>query len=260
MYTLSKAVNALSIVFVVLMLYGFNTLSFEKFLEEDERLTKRVLANYKKDAARLALRHLSNQNPYDKLPALLPRELVGSIYDALLAVHTSEVKEASIVTNKHRLHTFPIPSIDGFQVIYEKKAIWGIKEDTDDLQITNNEIGNLLESYQLKIDSHGEWDEEHNFFHVRTTEFINVAPILKAISSLRGVKLTSDLIPNGDGNDIELRKIEKDWLIDYIIKFDNCISGCKNKRTWRFRVSESGKVTFIKVFGEPLPSWMLDRN
>ena len=204
---------------------------------------------YKKDATRLALRQLVGGNSFENLDAEVPKEMVESIYSSLIAIHTSGLPEAEIVTTQHKLHTFPTPTVDRLIVIYKRDATWAIPLRLGDDVTDNDKINELSEKFKLKIDRHVEWDEEHFSFNMRAEESLNLAPLAKDLSTVESVTLVDMMEPNGDGNDIELKKLENGWEINYIIKFDRCISGCKKRHTWSFEVI-NGKVNFKEESGE----------
>lgn len=210
---------------------------------------------YKKDATRLALRQLVNGNNFEVLDAEVPKEMVESIYSSLIAIHTSGLPEASIVTTQHKLHTFPTPTVDRLVVIYKRDATWATPLRLGDDVTDNDKINELSEKFNLKIDRHVEWDEEHFSFNMRAEESLNIAPLAKDLSTVESVTLVDMMEPNGDGNDIEIKKLENGWEINYVIKFDGCISGCKKRHTWSFEVI-NGKVNFKGESGDELPKWM----
>ncbi len=210
---------------------------------------------YKKDATRLALRQLANGNGFENLDAEVPKEMVESIYSSLIAIHTSDLPEAKVVTTQHKLHTFPTPTVDRLVVIYKRDATWATPLRLGDDVTDNDKINELSEKFKLKIDRHVEWDEEHFSFNMRAEESINIAPLAKDLSTVESVTLVDMMEPNGDGNDIEIEKLPNGWEINYVIKFDGCISGCKKRHTWSFEVI-NGKVSFKGESGDELPKWM----
>lgn len=218
-------------------------------------LSKYKKNKYRKDATRLALRQLSNGSGFENLDAEVPKEMVESIYSSLIAIHTSGLPEAKVVTTQHKLHTFPTPTVDRLVVIYKRDATWAVPLRLGDDVTDNDKINELSEKFNLKIDRHVEWDEEHFSFNMRTEESINIAPLAKDLSTVESVTLVDLMEPNGDGNDIEIKKISNGWEINYIIKFDGCISGCKKRHTWSFEVI-NGKVNFKGESGDELPKWM----
>jgi uncharacterized protein YuzB (UPF0349 family) len=220
-----------------------------------EDLSNHQKNQYKKDATRLALRQLVDGNNFEVLDPEVPKEMVESIYSSLIAIHTSGLPEANIVTAQHKLHTFPTPTVDRLVVIYKRDATWATPLRLGDDVTDNDKINELSAKFKLTIDRHVEWDEEHFSFNMRSEESMNIAPLAKDLSTVESVTLVDMMEPNGDGNDIEIKKLANGWEINYIIKFDGCISGCKKRHTWSFEVI-NGKVNFKGESGDELPKWM----
>jgi hypothetical protein len=215
---------------------------------------------YEKDAARLALRNVVKGENYKSLSPNVPEEMKSELYSALVAVHKSPFGESIEVTKKHRLHTYPNPAVDKFQVNYKNTSKWATPLRLGD-NITNSKIINELSNkYDMTIDSHQTWDNESNIFIVKAKTAINLAPIAEQFLKEVGVESVNMLIPGSDGNDIEAVKTVKGWRLDYKVKFDSCFTGCKKSHIWSFEVAniknDSANVNFIGESGDELPDWM----
>ena len=103
---------------------------------------------------------------------------------------------------------WPFPSVDRFFVVYNRSAAWAKPLRLGDNRTDNDQINGLIDKFNLKITKHVEWDEENNSFHVKAEEYLNIAPIGQSISKVEGVKMVDLLMPDGDGNDIEIAQIE----------------------------------------------------
>ncbi|MEM9824006.1 MAG: hypothetical protein AAF985_23175, partial [Bacteroidota bacterium] len=224
--------------------------------EPKVNLSDYLQKKYQKDATRLALRLISQDQEYHNLDVEVPDHTVQPIFNALVSIHNSDLEAAKTVTRIHKLHTFPVPSVDHFFVVYKRSAKWAIPLRMGENTTYSEQINRLLEHYGLVIDKHVEWDEEKNSFHVKATRSLNIAAIAKAFSSIEGVVLGDLLMPAGDGNDIEVKQLDNSLEINYLIKFGSCISGCKNQRIWTFRVDQQNEVTFVGESGDELPVWM----
>jgi len=215
---------------------------------------------YQKDATRLALRLQSDNHNFIELKAEAPQDLVKSIYEALVAVHLSDIEIAKEVTRVHKLHTFPVPSVDRFFVVYKRSAAWATPLRLGDNVTDNDRINELSKKYDLVIDNHVDWDDDHNSFNIRAESSLNIAPIAKDFSEIDDVVLVDLLMPDGDGNDISIKQIATGWEINYMVKFESCISGCKKRHVWTFEVSNGKNVSFKGESGDELPAWMKKRG
>lgn len=261
----TKVALKMGIVATGFLLMGFSDLAYEgwdflklrmKSTTLDKTLSDFQRHKYEKDATRLALRLISNNQEYDQLDAEVPQEMVSSILNALIQIHNSDLEEAKTVTQIHKLHTFPVPSVDHFFVVYQRNAPWATPLRLGETTTDSPEINSILSEYGLVIDKHLEWDEEKNSFHVKAKKSLNIAAIASQFSEVKGVVLIDLLMPDGDGNDIEAKRLEDRWEFDYKVKFGGCISGCKNQHTWTFQVTENDQVKFISESGDDLPDWM----
>jgi len=247
------------------VLMGFNTLAHRgwqfsnlsvSISEIGKKLSDYKKQKYRKDATRLALRLISDNREYHNLEVEVPEQKVTSIYEALVTIHQSELEAAKTVTKIHKLHTFPIPSVDHFFVVYDRSSKWAIPLRLGDMTTDNEKINSLMKDYGLVIDKHVEWDENKNSFHVKATRSLNIAAVAKEFSKVEGVVLTDLLTPDGDGNDIEIQRLKNAWELKFLIKFGSCITGCKNQHAWTFQVTDQNEVTFINESGDELPDWM----
>ncbi len=234
----------------------------DEILTNSSNLTKSKKEQYHRDATRLALRMLSSDYNFQEIDVEVSHELVNSIYNALISVHMSSIEASKIVTNLHKLHTFPVPSVNNFLVIYKRNIKWASPLRLGDCSTSNERINELCKKYGLVIDNNIEWDDDLNSFNVRSSKALNLTPVAIAFEQIEGVKKIDMLTPSGDGNDIEIVKKDDGWLINYIIKFDSCFKSCKKQHKWTFEVDDSGKVAFLGESGDALPVWMqksLDR-
>ena len=225
-----------------------------------EIVSKYVQKKYKKDAVRLALRLSSENKNYHALDINVSDNLKSSIYDALVSIHLSNLPDAQTVTRLHKLHTFPSPTVDRFFLVYERKVAWAKPLRLGQKETDSKKMNELLEKYGLVIDTNREWDEEHNSLHVRANEPLNVARLVEEFKKIDGVIKIDMLQPDGDGNDIEVKATEAGWMVNYILKFESCISGCKKRHYWSFEVNEEGDVIFLGEFGDELPEWMREEK
>ncbi|MEM8908214.1 MAG: hypothetical protein AAGD05_10250 [Bacteroidota bacterium] len=251
--------------FTVFGLMGFKTLAPQSWSisnwhaqwnDTKREISAHLQKKYEKDATRLALRMISQDAAYHDLDVEVPAQATTPIFNALISIHQSGLEAAKTVTRIHKLHTFPVPSVDHFFVVYNRSAEWAIPLRLGDNTTNSEEINQLLDHYGLVIDKHVEWDEEKNSFHVRATKSLNIAAIAKAFSAVEGVVLVDLLMPAGDGNDIEVKQLEQGLEVNYLVKFGSCISGCKNQHVWSFQVNPQGEVKFLGESGDALPEWM----
>lgn len=227
----------------------------------DKNLSSYLKKMYRKDAGRLALRHISDGSDYKNLGTEMPKEVVTELYTSLIAIHEAPYEESKEVTRKHRLHTFPIPAVDMVQIHYKNTSAWAAPLKLGGNETNNEDITTICTKYNLSIESHQIWDEQTNMFIVKAHTPVNLAAIAQLFKNIDGVQKVILPVPDLDGNDIEARRTSKGWQLNYIVKFDSCLTGCKKQRTWSFEVvninvHSSANVKFIGITGDDLPDWM----
>jgi len=194
---------------VSLALMGFALVNYPTVVSNVnvDNLSSYKQKKYKKDATRLALRMISSNGDYTAISPEIPQELVESIYNALVAIHLSGDNKAKEVTKAHKLHTFPVPNVDRFFVMYRRDAPWAVPLRLGDNETDNEQINALCNQFGLVIENNVEWDEEHNSFHIRAKQSLNIAPIAQEFLAVQGIERVDLLTPNGDGNDIEIKQL-----------------------------------------------------
>jgi hypothetical protein len=55
---------------------------------------------------------------------------------------------------------------------------------------------------------------------------------------------------NGDGHDIKAKRINGGWVLSFIYKYEDCISGCKKQCDWQFGVDYDNQVKFLGLYGQ----------
>ena len=256
-YNHIKLISFLILGAIALVGFTFANAPTVKEAKSASSLSKYKEKKYKKDASRLALRLLNVEGNYKSVRPNLPEDLVQSIYNALVAIHTSKSVYAEAVTSAHKLHTFPSPNVDRFFVIYRRDAAWAMPLRLGGNETTNEQINSLCKEFGLVIESNVEWDEEHNSFYIRAKNALNIAPIADLFLNIQGIEKVDLLEPSGDGNDIVINQLADGWQLSYLVKFDSCITGCKKKHSWEFKVNTDGEVAFLGETGDELPAWML---
>ncbi len=221
-----------------------------------QKINKRIINQYKKDAARLALRIVEEDKSLDNAAVNVPKELVQGIFEALIAIHQSNLEMAEMVTDLHRIHTFPVPAVDAFLVIYEKDATWAKPLESGEKKTSHPVINQLSQKFNLNITKANNWDEEHRSLTFKSLEALNMTALAKTISTVEGVKMVKLPAPNGYGNDISAKKLNNGWEISYMINWDKCMTNCEKQHKWIFNVSDNGIVKFVKEAGDTLPEWL----
>jgi hypothetical protein len=204
---------------------------------------------FKRDAARLALRLDAEKEDIRYLPIAISRDNINGLYKALCSIYQNEEVGKSVA--KCNVHTFPNPSIDHLVVIYKKNVDWAGPLRQGITETTNKELNQLLDKYDLAIERSMQWNDTQDAITLRSKEPLNMAALADKFRDIPGVMQTDLGSTKLGGNDIKARRVGGGWEIDYILSI-----GANQQHTWKFKAADNGQVNLVKESGEPLPAWM----
>jgi len=230
----------------------------EKSIETDgknEVLPKRLERKYKRDAARLALRMEASEDELRYGNIMIPRENIESIFNILSSVYFSDETAKSIA--RCNVHTFPNPSIDHCKIIFDRNVDWAEPLREGITETNSDEINDLLDEYDLIIETHERWTDDQDVIVIRSKEPINMAAISNEFYNVEGVVEVDLGIPEIGGNDINISRLDGGWQIVYTLTIGGAYSkeGSK-KHVWTYKALDNGVITFISEIGDPIPAWM----
>ena len=222
--------------------------------KSDIEVPMRLTRKFKRDAARLALRIEASKEDLRYQNIVIPKSNVENIYEILTNIYRQNETAQSI--SKCNVHTFPNPSIDHLVIIFDREIEWaeplldGISETDSD------EFNALLEDYDLIIDKHVQWDDENDAITLRSREPLNMSALANEFYDIEGVKSIDLGIPKIGGNDINIKRINEGWEVQYILRFGSYISGKGKVHIWTYNAMDNGNVHFVNESGDPVPEWM----
>ena len=130
---------------------------------------------FKRDAARIALRLDAEKEDIRYLPIAISRDNINGLYKALSNIYQNEEAGKSIA--KCNVHTFPNPSIDHLVVIYRKNVDWAGPLRQGITETTNKELNQLLDKYDLAIERSMQWNDTQDAITLRSKEPLNMAAL-----------------------------------------------------------------------------------
>lgn len=209
---------------------------------------------FKRDAARMALRLETDKEDARYLPVAISRENINSLYKALSNIYIHDETGKSIA--RCNIHTFPNPSIDHVVIIYKRSADWAVPLSQGISETTNKEFNRLLDQYDLAIEKHVQWNDTQDALTLRSKEPLNMAALAGQFDNISGIVQVDLGLPKFGGNDIKAKRISGGWEIDFIYSFGATAGSTGKQHSWKFKALDSGQVTLLKESGEPLPAWM----
>jgi hypothetical protein len=209
---------------------------------------------FKRDAARMALRIDMEKEDARYLPASISRDNINSLYKALTNIYLND--EAGKSVARCNIHTFPNPSIDHIVIIYKRNVDWAKPLSQGINETTSPEINKLLDQYDLVIEKHVQWNDTQDAITLRSKEPLNMASVANQFESINGIVQVDLGLPKFGGNDVKAKRIAGGWEIDFIYAFGATAGGNGKQHIWKFKALDNGQVSLLKELGEPLPNWL----
>lgn len=204
---------------------------------------------FRRDAARLALRLDSEKDDVRYLPVGINRDNLMGLYRALCNIYTQDETGKSIA--RCNVHTFPNPSIDHLVIIYRRNVDWAAPLSKGITETTNRDLNKLLDQYDLAIERHVQWNDTQDAITLRSKEPLNMAAISERFRDIPGVMQIDLGQAKFSGNDIRAKRIGGGWEIEFVLAI-----GVNQQHSWKFKALDNSQVSLLKESGNPMPSWM----
>lgn len=220
----------------------------------DQEIPKKLTRKFRRDAARLALRIESKKEDLRYQNVVIPKDNIEGIYSILTAIYLNGETAKSIANCN--VHTFPNPSIDHLILIFDRNVEWAKPLREGISETSSFEINDLLDEYDLIIEKHVQWNDSQDAITIRSKEPLNMAALANEFYNIEGVSAIDLGIPEIGGNDINLKRINNGWEVEYILRFGSYINGKGKIHIWKYRALDNGTVEFVSEGGDPVPEWM----
>lgn len=226
------------------------------FFVDDSRFPSYLKKIYKRDAARMSLRLLNEELRVSRQTVQIPEELVQAIYNAMVAVRTSDYSSVDTMANRYYVRTFPIPNVEKIILVAEHDAPWlePLKRRQD--TTANIKINAIIQEHNLTISRLVHLDEERVALVLQSRQPINIPALTMHFFTAEGVGSIEEVLPYGDGNDINIKRTKTGWDIVYSLKFGDCSLQCQKYRNWTYSVEEDGSVSYVGSHGHTIPPWI----
>lgn len=227
------------------------------FFANDVRLPDYLKKVYEHDAARLALRLISKEIRLTNQTVKIPEELEQAVYNALVKVRTSDYAAINTIAEKYNVRTFPAPNVNNIILLFEHddprlEYIRRYRRDTTG----DPHFNNIMRKHNLRISRLAYLDEERAALILEAREPINTTALAYQFFTTEGIGSMEEVLPYGDGNDIEVTRTTDGWELSYSVKFGNCTNQCQKQHDWKFEVSNDGDVVYHGESGQVIPPWV----
>ena len=238
-----------TLVFLLSAFVAITTISAQSMSIKNSPVPTSIDRQFKRDAARLALRLDAEKEDMRYLPVGISRDNLNGLYRALCNIYTQDETGKSIA--RCNIHTFPNPSIDHFVIIYRRNVDWAAPLSKGITETTNKDLNKLLDQYELAIERHVQWNDTQDAITLRSREPLNMAAIAERFHDIPGIVQIDLGQAKFSGNDIRAKRITGGWEMEFIL-----VIGVNQQHTWLFKALDNSQVSLLKESGSPMPSWM----
>jgi len=216
---------------------------------DDSAIPPDLQKAYRDDAARLAVRLLTQFGGDSSNTVKIPHRLMRPIYNGLVLFYLT--KNVYGYDQVFRIHTFPRPEIHRVILKLDSTYSWVQNLRKEHIPTGNAVFDLLIKRYQLQIEKYYVQSIGH-FATLFSEEPININVLSEALGKIYGVIYAEPIGWIGDGPDIEVNSNGEYWSYKYILKWGDCPSGCINQHYWLYHIYPDGKVVFVEEGGSPL--------
>lgn len=226
------------------------------FFINDNVLPKYLKHIYKRDATRLAIRLINKEQRLSQQTITVPADLAQAIYNALVAVRVSDYGAIDTIAIKYGVRSFPVPNVENIILVFEHDAAWvePLKQRRD--TTSSPSINQLIRQYNLVMTKMVYLDEERAGLVLNSMEPLNIPALTMKFFTEEGIGSIEEVLPYGDGNDIDITRTKEGWELTYSVRFGNCMNQCQKYHNWKFGVNEEGEVSYLGNSGHTIPPWI----
>lgn len=214
--------------------------------------TQNASVGYYNDAIQLAARVAADMNESADISANMTAELTV----ALEAIANSSSEAAELVNKKLHIHAFQYANTSSLQIYVDANAQWVQTLTKDKNSIEQTPLRDFALMHDLRLTEITNIDGIF-MLSMQSNKPKNMKFIANEVSFVDDVIMVELPAQIGDGHDIKAKRINGGWMISYIYKYQDCISGCRKQCEWQFGVSNDSSVVFMGLYGE-VPTDVLD--
>lgn len=222
-------------------------------VREPPPLPALVAAAYQQDAALLTLRDMAQLQPIQEAPVELPTASVAAYERALTWLYHSSGAARDSVVDLFAIHAWPTPELHEIVVTVDDTYAWTTRWRMGEALTGEPAIDQLVSTYQLSVLSWRSTGSDGASVLLSTPLSLNAAALGRSFVGIPGVRGGYPNVKGGGGNDITGEEQAGAWFLTFSRGWEDCLSGCQNRHSWRFRVSAEGVVEYLGSEGPDLP-------
>lgn len=214
-----------------------------------------VIAKYKEDADRLALRRVNSSNSTYIDSVNISEQLSDTILKAIIAVYNATTLPArDTVIEMFNIHSFPVPQVKKVLVSADPGLAWMQQLQNNIIPTGNSSVDSLMEKYYLNMYSYHTWS---NLFSYHSVELLsdsnfNISMLAHRFEAISGVQFASPVNAIGDGNNITDSVYSNFVELVFSLGWGDCPSGCTERRYWKFHIFPDCSVSYLGSYGNLL--------
>lgn len=211
-----------------------------------------IVALYKDDADRLAIKKVFRVGSIYTDSIKIPKLWSDTVMNALIAVYNATTLPArDTVISIYDIHTFPNPVLNNISVFADSNLTWMNQLQNNIIPTGNLSVDSLINDFGLNLSSYLDW---WNSFPYHTAVFqsdsnYNIPAMVNRFLTIPGVFYAESSNYYGDGNDISDSIYSTFVELIYSYGWEDCPSGCINRRFWKFRVYYDCSVEYVGSYG-----------
>lgn len=219
-------------------------------------INEHLLALYKNDADRLAIRHVNHTGSPYKDSVRINEKISKQYLTALIAVHNAtQLAARDTVVRFLDIHTYN-PGLNTLVVIADSNLVWMTNLRYNRFPIRDHTIEQMMSTYSLKKSFYSGLLQP-SMVVFKTDHNMNLAPLAVKMKSHVGVAAAEAEYLYGDGNDIRDSINDEFVELTYSFGWQDCPEGCVLRRYWKFRVFTDCSVEYSGSYGSYLEASIL---
>jgi hypothetical protein len=222
---------------------------------QQKKLSDTEIVRYRQDAAEITYSLIDKTKKISEQDIYLDKETLESAYNALIAIHNSDLPAAKTLTQTYQFHSANLDNLNTFVLMLEQEnPILAHARTTKSFYGINKKLDDILQPLGFKPLSIVGLDNTKSGILIQSPTFYNIPAIMDKVYIDTRIGSIQQQLPYGDGNKIDAKKDDNKWTITFRMRFKNCVNKCEAEHFWTF-VVENNEVKFINEGGDNIPAY-----